>query len=313
MNRIKAVVVAALLAGCASTPPADETMNSARASVGAAQSDPQVVRFARAELEEASRSLAAAERLWQRAAGSQEIAHQAYLAQQQARTARELAQSRAAEAELAKAAEQRERVVLESRLREAEQAREKAEALTREAEAKTQAMEKQAAMERQAATAMERQTVTDRQAERARAQARLDAQIAQLPAKQTARGWLLTFGEDLFVDGQTSLAPDGRRSIENLARVLREHPQRKVVIEAFTDNSGGEIASRGLSERRARAVRDALVLAGVAAQHIDARGMGASFPLAANDNPAGRQMNRRVEIVIPQDDTTARSGTGATR
>jgi outer membrane protein OmpA-like peptidoglycan-associated protein len=305
MNRIKAVVVAALLAGCASTPPADETLNSARASVGAAQSDPQVVRFARAELDEASRSLAAAEGLWQRGAGSQEIAHRAYLAQQQARTARELAVSRAAEADLAKAAEQRERVVLESRLREAEQAREKAEALTREAESKTQALERQATLEKQAAT--------DRQAERARAQARLDAQIAQLPVKQTARGWVLTLGEDLFVDGQTGLAADGRRSIENLARVLREHPQRNVVIEAFTDNSGGEIASRVLSERRARAVRDALVQGGVLPQRIDARGMGASFPLAGNDNPAGRQMNRRVEIVIPQDDTTARSGTGATR
>jgi outer membrane protein OmpA-like peptidoglycan-associated protein len=305
MKRIKAVVVAALLAGCASTPPADDALNSARASVGAARSDPQVLRFARTELDDASRSLTAAEGLWQRGAGSQEIGHQAYLAQQQARTARELAQSRAAEAELAKAAEQRERVALESRLREAEQAREKAEALTREAEAKTQTLERQAATEKQSAT--------DRQAERARAQARLDAQIAQLPAKQTARGWVLTFGEDLFVDGKTSLAADGRRSIENLARVLREHPQRNVVIEAFTDNSGGEIASRVLSERRARAVGDALVQGGVAAQRIDARGMGASFPLAGNDSPAGRQMNRRVEIVIPQDDTTARSGTGATR
>jgi outer membrane protein OmpA-like peptidoglycan-associated protein len=305
MNRIKAVVAAALLAGCASTPPADDTLNSARASVGAAQSDPQVLRFARTELDEASRSLTAAEGLWQRGAGSQEIAHQAYLSQQQARTARELAQSRAAEAELANAAQQRERVVLESRLREAEQAREKAEALAREAESKTQSLERQAVIEKQAAT--------DRQAERARAQARLDAQIAQLPAKQTARGWVLTLGEDLFVDGQTSLAAGGRRSIEDLARVLREHPPRNVVIEAFTDNSGGEIASRVLSERRARAVRDALVQGGVAAQRIDARGMGASFPLAGNDNPAGRQMNRRVEIVIPQDDTTARSGTGATR
>jgi outer membrane protein OmpA-like peptidoglycan-associated protein len=305
MNRIKAVVLAALVAGCASTPPADETLNSARASVGAARSDPQVVKFASAELDEASRSLAAAEHLWQRGAGSQEVGHQAYLAQQRARIAREVATSRAAEAELAKAAEQRERVVLESRLREAEQAREKAEALAREAEAKNQAMERQAAMEKQAAA--------QRQTDRARAQAQLDAQIAQLPAKQTERGWLLTLGEDLFADGQANLAADGRRSIETLAGVLREHPQRNVVIEAFTDNSGGEIASRVLSERRARAVRDALVQGGVAAQRIDARGMGASFPLAGNDDPAGRQRNRRVEILIPQDESTARSGTGATR
>ena len=290
MNRVKAVVLAALMAGCASTPPADETINSARASVGAAQSDPQVVKFASAELDEASRSLAAAERLWQRGAGSQEVAHQAYLAQQRARIAREVATSRAAEAELAKAAEQRERVVLESRLREAEQAREKAEALAREAEAKNQAMEKQAAMERQAAT--------QSQTERARARAQLDAQIAQLPAKQTERGWMLTLGEDLFADGQASLAADGRRSIETLARVLREHPQRNVVIEAFTDNSGGEIATRVLSERRARAVRDELVRLGVPSSRLSAIGRGEFEPRADNSTESGRSQNRRVEVLV---------------
>jgi len=79
---------------------------------------------------------------------------------------------------------------------------------------------------------------------------------------------------------------------------MRRHPERDVAIEGFTDSTGSDEANRVLSERRALAVKQALVERGVERGRIDARGYGPAFPIASNDNPTGRQLNRRVEIII---------------
>jgi outer membrane protein OmpA-like peptidoglycan-associated protein len=139
---------------------------------------------------------------------------------------------------------------------------------------------------------------------------RLQEQVRELEARQTQRGWVITLGSDLLFDvGRATLKPGGRRALDNLARIMRNEPERTILIEGFTDDRGPEEANRRLSERRARAVRSALVQRGVAARRIEARGLGEAYPVASNANPAGRQLNRRVEILIGEH--VGRAATGA--
>ena len=160
-----------------------------------------------------------------------------------------------------------------------------------------------------AKAAQESQATENRQlAEEVR---RLQAQVSELEARQTQRGWVITVGSDLLFDvGRSRLKPGGRHAIDNLARIMRQEPERKIVIEGFTDSSGGEAANRRLSERRAQAVRNALVQRGVASSRIVARGLGEAYPVASNESPAGRQLNRRVEILIGEH--AGRAATGST-
>lgn len=255
-----ALLSTVLLISCAGAPPANDALEQARAAYRAAQAEPEVATYAPAELDAAGRALEDAER----ARGRDQRVHRAYLAEQRARIARELAQARA-----------NDRRQLEARLSEVEQARD----------------------------------LNDRLSAHVR---RLQAQVAELQAEETDRGWILTLGSDVLFDvGKATIKPGGRRALANLARVMRQEAERKIVIEGFTDDRGSAQANQRLSERRAEAVRDALVREGIEASRIDARGLGASYPVASNQEPGGRQLNRRVEILIGE--TAGRAATGASR
>ena len=186
------------------------------------------------------------------------------------------------------AAAEAEATSLEARLRESEEARQQAQARAKELE--------------HARDLNERLAVELR---------RLEAQVAALKAHETEHGWILTLGSDVLFDlGEAKLKPEGARAIAKVARFMREQPERKIVIEGFTDDRGSAQANERLSARRAEAVRDALVREGIDAGRIDARGLGAAYPVASNQEPGGRQLNRRVEILIGE--TAGRAATGAT-
>lgn len=142
-----------------------------------------------------------------------------------------------------------------------------------------------------------------------RAEARLEAREAQIrklqedmQAKQTERGTLVTFGDVLFDLDKAELKPAGMRGIQKLAEFLNENPERKVVVEGYTDSTGSDSYNQQLSERRAQSVRRALTHAGVDPQRIQAVGYGERYPVASNDSPSSRAMNRRVEVTISNDD-----------
>jgi outer membrane protein OmpA-like peptidoglycan-associated protein len=304
-NFLLCAIAAAAAAACASTPPANEALDQARAAYRGAQSDPHVTRYAPAELDLAGRSLNHAEALWRNQSQAEQIAHQAYLAEQQARIARQTAMLRAAEEEVAQASTRRERAVLEARALAAEAERDRAQAERERSEAELR--ELQVAREA-AAGAQQSERLAAAEALGAELR-RLESQVAELDARQTDRGWVLSVGNHLLFDvGESTLKPGGRRALDNVVRFLREHPERSIVIEGFTDSTGSSELNRYLSERRAQAVRNALVLAGIDAARIEARGLGASFPIASNDTIAGRQLNRRVEILIPRDASAATGG-----
>ncbi|MFY0730328.1 OmpA family protein [Pseudomonas sp. NFX15] len=141
-----------------------------------------------------------------------------------------------------------------------------------------------------------------------RAQARLDArdqQIKQLQnslnAKQTDRGTLVTFGDVLFATDKAELKSTGLVNINKLAHYLQENPDRKVIVEGYTDSTGTTTHNQSLSERRADSVRAALVKMGVDPARIVAQGYGKEYPVADNASTSGRAMNRRVEVTISND------------
>jgi outer membrane protein OmpA-like peptidoglycan-associated protein len=116
--------------------------------------------------------------------------------------------------------------------------------------------------------------------------------------KSTPPDRVVTLGDVVFDSGSAVLRPEAGPIIDRLAEFLRAHPQRSVLIEGFTDSAGSDKHNFRLSERRANAVRQALVNRGVAVERITLRAYGSAHPVASNSNKAGRQQNRRVEIVI---------------
>ena len=128
--------------------------------------------------------------------------------------------------------------------------------------------------------------------------AQTQQQLADLQAKQTDRGPVVTLGDVLFDTGSASLKPGADLSLDRLASYLSAHPQTKILIEGHTDNRGSDEYNDALSERRAQAVANALTSRGVSPDAIRAVGRGKSLPVASNDTAAGRQQNRRVEIVF---------------
>jgi outer membrane protein OmpA-like peptidoglycan-associated protein len=202
-------------------------------------------------------------------------AEKAERAKKEAEEARLLASAESAEKEKAN----REAAM---KAREAEQARLQAEAKAREAE--------QARIQAEARA---------REAERAKAEIdELLSQLSDLKAKQTERGIVLTMGDVLFAFDKATLSPVAFRNVDKLADFLRKHPNRSVLIEGHTDSVGSDAYNLDLSEKRAGAVKSALVDKGVAEERIIPKGYGKKYPVASNNTSEGRQLNRRVEVVV---------------
>ncbi len=220
---------------------------------------------------------------------AQSAAEKAERAKKEAEEARLLASAESAEKEKAnreaamKAQEaEQARMQAEARAREAERARMEAEAKAREAER----------ARREAAAKAE-------EAEKARAEIdELLSQLSDLKAKQTERGIVLTMGDVLFGFDKATLSSVALRNVDKLADFLRRHANRSVLIEGHTDNVGSDEYNLGLSERRAEAVKQALVTKGIGEERIITKGYGKKYPVASNSTSEGRQLNRRVEIVV---------------
>ena len=143
-----------------------------------------------------------------------------------------------------------------------------------------------------------RQQTEDAQNRSAELQAKLDA----LKAKKTDRGMVVTLGDVLFDTDKAQLKSGGVRNLQKLADFFQQYPQRNVLIEGFTDSTGSGDHNQQLSERRAESVRTALLGMGMSQDRITWRGYGEAHPVAGNDTAAGRQQNRRVEMVVSEDD-----------
>lgn len=131
----------------------------------------------------------------------------------------------------------------------------------------------------------------------------LRSELAALEARRTDRGLLVTLDEVFFETGKANIATGTESTLDKLATFMRDHPDQEVVIEGHTDSRGPEEYNRDLSQRRAEAVKQAMVARGVQSDRLVTRGYGESRPVASNENAGGRQLNRRVEIVFPNGGT----------
>lgn len=286
------LAAACVAVGCATAPTSNSALEQARAAYETARDDPDAARAAAVVLDRAENELERAEALFEDGADAELVDHHAYLARRYAETAAARGRIAIAERQVSDADARHQEVLLEARTRDARLAEDRAEARSLEAAAALSTAEQSA---RQAAEAQAR-------AEQLQAEAEvLQSQLQELQAKPTARGLVLTLSDVLFDTAQADLKPGAERSLDELVEFLNEYPERNVMIEGFTDSRGTESYNLDLSERRAEAVQAALVSAGIDRSRVRARGYGESYPVASNETDAGRQLNRRVEIIISDD------------
>ena len=283
------LAMAAALTACASVPERNSSLDTARSRHATAQSDPQVATLAPEEMQRASEALRVADLAWNGKESTATVDHLAYLAAQRVTIAQETAASRAAQSVTEGAAAERDKVRLALRTREADVAQQQLIASQRSDAQKT------------AELAKAEVSAASEQARMQQSQARvadLESELRELNAKKTDRGMVVTLGDVLFDSGQSRLSPGGTRNMAKLADFFKRYPDRSATIEGYTDSIGADSANQLLSERRASAVMTALVSMGVPSDRLSTRAHGSQMPVADNGTAAGRQMNRRVEVVI---------------
>jgi outer membrane protein OmpA-like peptidoglycan-associated protein len=274
MKRMKAswtvvAVSAALLGmvGCETAPETSGVLDEARSAVSAAEADPNVAKYAPTELDRARKLLINAEgAAKEKGAKDKNTAHYAYLATQMARISQQRAQEQVATARVKAGDTERQKILLAARENEVD-------------EAKTQTHQAQAESQR------------------------LAALLENMQASQTPRGIVLTLDDVLFDTGKAQLKSGAERSIEQIASFLKENPDRRVQVEGFTDSQGADNYNLELSQSRADSVAMAIIHRGVDAQRVRALGYGEGYPVASNDSAGTRQLNRRVEIIVSNDNS----------
>jgi outer membrane protein OmpA-like peptidoglycan-associated protein len=282
-------LIAISVASCGGLPDRVESVEQARESIDAVSREPLAGRVATDELEAAREALASADAAYEEREPLQLIEHRAYVAQRYADISRELVSEAQAREEAARGEAERNRIIAEARTREAETAQLAAAEAARELDVQARAVEEQA----RATQAAEQRALE------------LERELEQLEARDTDRGLVLTLGDVQFDSGQASLLGGAIATIDRLAQFMRDYPERSIRIEGHTDSAGDDQTNQQLSERRAAAVRDALVARGIDAARIETAGYGEARPIAGNDTPGGRQQNRRIEVVVSGEQGTS--------
>jgi outer membrane protein OmpA-like peptidoglycan-associated protein len=255
-----ATAIAMTFAGCASAPTTNPALENARTAVRSAEADPNVAMYTALDLQAAKNELQEAESAAMKH-DEADIAQPAYLAAQTARLAQIKASAKADDARVAAGQTERDRIQLSARTTEVDNAKLARDQANRKASA-------------------------------------LQSEVDALNAKPTDRGLVLTLGDVLFDTGKAGLNPGASRNLDQLVQFLTEHEDRRVEIDGYTDSVGTDSFNVDLSQRRADTVKSVLVSRGIDSSRIVSRGYGKEFEVASNSEASGRQLNRRVEIVI---------------
>ena len=171
----------------------------------------------------------------------------------------------------------------------------KNQALSASAISAAQADAEQSRLAAQTAQASVQQAEADKAALRTKLSEQLNS---ILQTRDSARGLIVSMSDVLFDTGKYSLKPGAREKLAKVAGILLSYPTLNIAVGGYTDNVGGDAMNQTLSENRAGSVRDYLVQEGVLTNSVSAKGFGNSLPVASNDNAAGRQQNRRVELLV---------------
>lgn len=263
------IAVIAVLSACTTTPPRNEALETARSIVPQVETSNRAG-IAASNIANARKSLDNANRLVDSDGKLVDINFEAQSAVLHAQIAQEKIRTAEAQEEIEKGNAQRQAVLLESRDRE---------------------------VQRNVQSAADAQQMADASNRRANS---LESELADLKAKRTERGLVLTLGDVLFDTGGSTLKAGAYGTLDRLAMALKDQAGRSVLIEGHTDNVGSDDNNQSLSMRRAESVQSALMQRGVGSGQIKAMGRGESAPVASNDDAAGRQQNRRVEMIFSE-------------
>lgn len=279
---VGACVIALALTACTSSPTPRPAAVEARAKLTRLQADSRLAGRAPVALEEAEAAVLAAEQPRRDEALEQ---HLIFMADRKVELAEAQAQRSLLLDEREALSEATDAARLDARTREADRAHAEAAYAQRDA-----------AAARQDASAAREATASAR-----RESARLEREIEELNAREAERGLIVTLGDVLFDTDAATLREGSANELSRLARFLNTYQDRKVQIEGHTDSVASETYNLDLSRRRAMAVRDYLVAQGISAARLEATGKGESSPVVSNETAAGRQQNRRVEVIIEND------------
>lgn len=264
------VAVIAALSACSATPKRNESLEMARTAVSQVESSERAG-IAALNISNARKSLNTANSLAASNGKLADIEFQAQNALTSAQIANEKILTAQAQEQVESGNAKRQAVMLEARGREVQKSEQAASDATEQANASTRRADS------------------------------LEDELADLKAKRTERGLVLTLGDVLFDTGQATLRAGAYGTLDRLASALKGKPGRKVLIEGHTDNVGSDANNQALSERRAQSVQMALMQRGVSSDQIAVLGKGESSPLASNDDAGSRQQNRRVELIFSED------------
>lgn len=257
-----------MLTACMTTSQYDAQVQNVNARYDALEADSVSSEYAAVALKEAEESVNSLNGMMGGRADASEIDLQLYLVDRRLDIVEETAKMKQAEAIVEGAEVQRKDVLLSA------------------SQQKVEAAEAKAALVGAYAAQMEQKA------------SELEKQVANLETQETERGLVLTLNEILFEFDSAKLKPGAERTMAKIADFLNEYPKRNIMVEGFTDSVGSDSYNEDLSQDRAAAVKMALVSRGVKTSRVDTHGYGEEYPVASNDTDAGRQQNRRVEIVV---------------
>ena len=291
------VVIAAagaLLAGCASTPRRSPELAQARNAVETLSSQPQAMEAAGPDLKQSSAELKRAEAALRNGAPMDQVNQLAYLSLRHAQAGQARVDAARAQAEVAQSTQQRQQLLLEAEKHQAMTAQQQAQSAQQQAQSaqqQIQAAHNEAQQARMQAQSAQQQLASERQQFS-------QLQKQQLGAQQTEQGMVVSLSNVLFSTGKSTLQPGAHLQLDRLATYLKDHPKQRVLIEGNTDSTGSADSNQRLSATRAQAVAQALELRGVPQNQYQTIGLGEAYPVASNDTSAGRQQNRRVDVVF---------------
>lgn len=229
------------------------------------------------------------------------------IAQQQREADEQTRRAKAAQEDEAQRRTDAERQRLQAEVAAAQEAKARAEAdaqrqaaIVQEQQAREQAQNAQSqAQQAQQQAQLAQQQAAQSERDRQELRAKLLLQFNRiLETRDTVRGLVVNIGDVLFDTGKYTLRPPAREALAKLSGIVLAYPGLKLQVEGHTDSTGTAAFNQKLSEQRAMTVRDYLVQQGVDMNSVTAAGLGQDMPIADNSTAAGRQKNRRVEIIV---------------
>lgn len=281
MRNIIALILTAQIAflgACASTPEESSEIRSLKQeieSIDSLEMSESEKQYAPIAVEEAREAVDKLNKMAKADADKAEYEHQLYLTKKKIEIAKEMVKM-----------EKAEEIIANSELR-------RKDVLLSAGQQQLKAERQQLKEERQQV-----KTLKDQAAQMMDRAKELQQQVQNLKTEKTERGLVLTLESVLFETGSATVQSGSVRTLQQVAKFLNEYPDRDILIEGFTDDRGEEKYNQQLSQQRAQEVKRVLTRNDVKASRVQTEGYGESYPVANNSTPAGRQQNRRVEIVI---------------